>query len=494
MDPRIETSQRRTSVFALDVRSLAALRVALGVLLLADLATRAGDLAAMYGPEGAARVDLVRSRLGPGEWSLHLLSPSAAWQATLMIAAATLAALLTIGLWTRAATFGCWLLTMSLHARLPIVLNAGDDLLRVLLFWSLLLPLGAVWSVDARRRGRSLAGVEIFAATFAFTVQLALVYWCAGLTKLNDAWLGGGALDQVLSYGLYLRAAGQWLHQHPAAARWLSWSVLALEILGPFLVFIPWHTARLRVIAIVAFVGFHMGIAATINVGLFAWVGAAAWLAMIPSEVWDRLLHSKAAAPPDDFEAGAAVPRSTPFLRWAAIAAMAVVVAWNALDVLDRTRTPLVDATLRPLVNATGLRQSWSLFSEPAKFDAWFVYRGRLKNGEIVDLLRGVPLRHGDDDPMNGQQFPSHRWRKLHVRVVQQRNAAYRQPLAEAVFRAWNDRHRGDEQAEHLELICLQRRSDPNDPAGGMIRSKLAAVGRQPFAGNFADAVRELED
>jgi hypothetical protein len=134
------------------------------------------------------------------------------------------------------------------------------------------------------------------------------------------------------------------------------------------------------------------------------------------------------------------------------------------------------------------------LFSEPAKLDAWFVYQGRLKNGDVVDLLRSEPLKPGDEFPASGQRFANHRWRKLHVRVAQERNAAYRQPLAEAVYRAWNERHSGDQRAVHLELICIQRRSDPNDPAGGLIRSKLASVGRQPLAGNFADAVRELED
>jgi len=173
---------------------------------------------------------------------------------------------------------------------------------------------------------------------------------------------------------------------------------------------------------------------------------------------------------------------------------MLVVVAWNLLVILNRTRTPLATATLRPIVNATGLRQSWSLFSEPAQFDAWFVFRGRLQSGEVVDLLRGEPIKHGDLFPAFGQQFANHRWRKLHARVAQDRNAAYRQPLAEAVFHAWNVRHSGDQRAVHLELICIQRRVDPNDPAGGFIRSKLASVGRQPFAGNFADAVRELED
>ena len=43
-------------VFGLDVRSLAALRIALGALLLIDLSVRASDFTAMYADEGIAPV------------------------------------------------------------------------------------------------------------------------------------------------------------------------------------------------------------------------------------------------------------------------------------------------------------------------------------------------------------------------------------------------------------------------------------------------------
>ena len=67
-----------------------------------------------------------------------------------------LAVALLVGYRTRLATIGSWILLASIHVRLPVVINAGDTLLRVLLFWSIFLPLGAMWSVDARR-GRPVA-------------------------------------------------------------------------------------------------------------------------------------------------------------------------------------------------------------------------------------------------------------------------------------------------------------------------------------------------
>jgi hypothetical protein len=212
---------------------------------------------------------------------------------------------------------------------------------------------------------------------------------------------------------------------------------------------------------------------------------------MIPGAVWDRLLKTERAARSGLVGSGAA---ASPLARWACLAALAIVVLWNGLDVLGSTRAPRAFAAMRPVVNASGLRQSWQLFSEPAKFEAWFVYQGRLKTGNSVDLLRGVPLAPGEAFPKCGQEFANHRWRKLHLRVAQEGYAAYRQPLAEAVFRSWNDRHSGDEQAAHLKIVCIRRRADASDPAGGVIQFNLATVGGDSYQGNFADALREFEN
>jgi hypothetical protein len=145
-------------------------------------------------------------------------------------------------------------------------------------------------------------------------------------------------------------------------------------------------------------------------------------------------------------------------------------------------------------MNATGLRQSWRLFSTPPKFEAWFVYQGRLKNGASVELLRGAPLDQRDMFSESGQQFANHRWRKLHVRLALDRYAAYRQPLADAVFRSWNDRHGGDDQAVQLKLVCIQRCVDESDANGGLIETNLASVGGDLYRGNFEEALRELEN
>ncbi|MEO0665168.1 MAG: sodium-dependent bicarbonate transport family permease, partial [Pseudomonadota bacterium] len=56
---------------------------------------------------------------------------------------------LLLGLFTRPVTFLLWTMLTALHLRQGWVIQGGDDLLRNFLFFSLFLPLGRRWSLDA---------------------------------------------------------------------------------------------------------------------------------------------------------------------------------------------------------------------------------------------------------------------------------------------------------------------------------------------------------
>jgi hypothetical protein len=131
------------ALFALDLRSLALFRVGLGLILVADVVRRWRLVEPFYSDVGViprvVDLDVLHAQ---NFWSLHLATGSI-WGESLLFAAALLFALaLLIGWRTRLATLGSWLLLISLHNRNTFIINAGDALLRQLLFWSLFLPLG----------------------------------------------------------------------------------------------------------------------------------------------------------------------------------------------------------------------------------------------------------------------------------------------------------------------------------------------------------------
>lgn len=264
-------------VFSADLRSLAALRIALAFLVLVDLGRRATNLVAHYSDEGV----LPRSELdiSPYSFSLNTLSGSPEFQALLFGLAALGAVSMLVGYRTRLATFVVWLLVLSIQLRNPLVLTGGDTLLHLLLFWSIFLPLGAVWSIDRARactRGTTpRLSMHFFSVgTVALFLQIAIMYWVTAINKSGEEWWNGTAVYYALSYDRGATELGSYLLNFPVVLTILTFASLALEALGPFLLFSPVFNGPFRTAAVAAFMGFHFSILATLTVGLFSLVAA----------------------------------------------------------------------------------------------------------------------------------------------------------------------------------------------------------------------------
>ena len=182
-------------LFGADLRSLAALRIVLALLVLADLASRATDLYAHYTDRGILpRSILLAEALNRWSLSLSLMSGEFFFQALLFGITALAALGLLVGYRTRLMTVLVWVLLISIQWRNPLVLNTGDTLLRMMLFWGMFLPLGAWWSID-RMRDRATPRLSmrfLSFATVALFLQIAFVYWfTAALNRAKSGALRG---------------------------------------------------------------------------------------------------------------------------------------------------------------------------------------------------------------------------------------------------------------------------------------------------------------
>jgi hypothetical protein len=146
MHPKIE------ELFGIDVRSLALFRIVIALILMIDLILRSTDLTAHYTDFGV----LPRSyffEMFPSlrfQINLHALGGSVFFESLLFVVAFVFAFLLLIGYRSQLSAFLSWILLISLQDRNILVLSGADILLRIILFWSLFLPLGAAFSVDAK--------------------------------------------------------------------------------------------------------------------------------------------------------------------------------------------------------------------------------------------------------------------------------------------------------------------------------------------------------
>lgn len=287
---------RLSQVLGIDLRALALFRIALGGIVLVDLALRARDLRAHYTDEGVLpRADLIglyHDRFADAAhwWSLHMASGTLWFESLLFMLAAGAAVLLTIGYRTRLAHFAVWALTLSLHVRNPFVLNAGDILLETLLFWSFFLPMGAVASVDAALRPAAavLPKRVLSPGSAAILLQVCFVYWFTAALKTDPVWRPEySAVYYALALDYFVRAPGLLLRRLPWLMELLARATLALEWLGPVAALSPVATTPLRLLAVLCFWCFHIGLFATMELGLFPWIAVIAWTLFLPSAVFD---------------------------------------------------------------------------------------------------------------------------------------------------------------------------------------------------------------
>lgn len=282
-------------LFGADLRSLAALRIGVALVLIFDICQRATDLEVFYSDFGLAPRSVAIDNLS-SRWfvSFHFLSGAWQIQAILFLIAGLLACALLIGYRTRLATVGCWLFWVSLDVRNFHIFTGGDMLVRAVLFWSMFLPLGARYSVEHAwsHQDPESSKTIVSAGTIAFTVQILVLYWASVVAKSGvEWWREGSAVYYALSIDYIVSSLGHALLQlPPEILKLATWSVLGYEIVGPLLLLSPWFTGPVRTLAVLGFIVLHVNIALTLLIGLFPFIAIASILFFLPSWFWDRLL------------------------------------------------------------------------------------------------------------------------------------------------------------------------------------------------------------
>ena len=133
---------------SLDRRSLAAWRVALGLMVVLDVLYRFKDGLEFYTDDGVLPRSLAMSLISAPMFSLYFANGERYFVVAMLCTQLLFGLAMSIGYCTRRATFGAWLLVCSLQARNLLIDNGGDIYLRILLFWALLAPVTSCYSVD----------------------------------------------------------------------------------------------------------------------------------------------------------------------------------------------------------------------------------------------------------------------------------------------------------------------------------------------------------
>jgi predicted DCC family thiol-disulfide oxidoreductase YuxK len=278
-------------LFAVDLRSLALTRIAVGSLLMIDLISRSRELRAFYSDDGLVPRNAIYESL-PRAWyvSLHFLSGRAEIEALMFLLAGVFALMLILGYKTRLASFWSWLLLASLHARNPYVVHGGDSLMRMLSFWGIFVPWGARYSIEsALNIARHNLPKAVFSiGTVALILQMPIVYFFTGLLKNGREWRHDfTAISYVLKAPDFAFRLGSGLASFPSVLKVATASTLVLEVGGALLLLSPFFTRTSRAVAIVGFLILQVGFLLTIKLGMFPVVSTVALLPFVPGSLWD---------------------------------------------------------------------------------------------------------------------------------------------------------------------------------------------------------------
>jgi len=481
--------------YEIDLRALAVFRMALGALLLVDLVGRSRSLAAFYTDAGV----LPRDALGP-VYSLHAISGEARVQVLLFLVAGVFAAGLLIGYHTRIATAVSTLLLFSLHNRNPLVNNAGDTLLVLLLLLAVFLPLGRRWAIDARRVAPDRDRTPVASvATLAVLLQVLAMYVTnASHKSRGELWLRGDAVAYVMQADQYTALLGNELANYPTLLEWLTVLWMVLLFCSPLLLV---STGRARAVLVTLFVGMHLGMALTMQIMLFPLVAIAGLLLFYPPVFWDgvttlaarsesvsslREYSSRGAAAlsrrsgRSRLRSVFAVPagrsdwlrRRVPWLEtgWRLLST-AIPALFVVLLVLSNAATISFVSTPAPVENAletADAEQNWRMFApKPVTTTRWYVAPGTLANGSEVDVLTESAVDF-DRPPNVERTYRTGRWRKYLAYV---RSGYHRTYFADYLCERWNRRH--DTPVETVSLWGLDERSDPYNATSSRDRTKL---------------------
>jgi beta-lactamase superfamily II metal-dependent hydrolase len=357
-------------------RILAAFRVLIGLLVLADLWTRFPEIERYYTATGL---------YGAGARSTH---PFAIlhWTPLVFLSERAsiewyfwgtgLAAILFIaGFFTRSAHAVLLLYLLGLDQRAELLQSGGDSVLRLAALWSFFLPLARAWSVDSLRGGIGTVGLVSSPALTVLRVQFAAIYLATAINKTGTLWLNGEALSYVLRFEALIRGSAADLSAWPAELlQLLTWSALGMELLIPLLILSPWGRRWCWWSALVFNLLLQGGIAVLADIGLFQAVMIAYSVLLIP--------------PPQGKQIERLPTARLPLALLGLFAFFQLVDEIPALQLYSpRAAFPLLGVPSELL----GLRQPWSMFApDPPRENRWIVIEAVTSSGVVVDPLTGI--------------------------------------------------------------------------------------------------------
>ena len=431
-----------THRFAIDARSLAVFRIAVGLLIVADVLLRLRNFEVFYTDEGAVPVSVAQELTADYAFSVFFLSGSPSVTFALFLAHLLVGIALIVGYHTRVVTVVAFAFVISLDVRNPLVTSYADTLFRHLLFWAMFLPLGKRFSLDAiRSTDRAPETITHLAGAFVL-IQMVAMYVANGSHKIawRDDWLDGTSLYGTLHYDSVSWLLGPHIREIDPLMLLGSVTWYTLMLGAPMLLL---FAGRARYFAAAVYAGGHGFMALTVRIGAFPYVAMAGLVLFCQPRAWADLrwvaarvgvLERIDGAVRTVAEYGTRIDRRLPRatlperpsvdrLRAPATVLVMFVIITSGIFIIiptlgtvgaidEETTVPLEDEVQSVQANARLDQPPWRFYQGPMRSDEYYVFAGMTTDGELVDVYNDRAMAwdrpHG---PYNYEQLDTYRER-----------------------------------------------------------------------------------
>ncbi len=467
----IENSLTRIkNIYGLDTRALSLMRVLVGLVLLFDLCIRASSLTAHYTSSGAVPFNEIENFYWQkGYFSLFQFC-DAYWFAALVYAISGCCYLgLLLGYKTRLFTFLSWLMLVSIQNRNPLILQSGDDFLRLIAFWGIFLPWGNFYSLDARNTIITENSKKYFSvASLGYVFLLFSVYFFSGILKTSAEWdcREGTALFYSFNIDQMVWPLGKMLLSYPTLLKCLSVSVIWLELLAPFLLFIPFKNPLFRMLFIVLIASLQISISITLFVGLFYLISIISLVGLLSSRTMDKfdsLVKFKRTYYKNTRLSFLHGLRENYYfkviLNCFLFFFMALSLLWN-ISVTGGSGVTVSD-NFFPVGYALRLNQGWGMFAPTVlKDDGWYILEGITPTKIKIDVNREGANVDFTKPQSVLTYIKDDRWRKFGENYMLEQNAFIRPHYCSYLIQDWNKKH-PDNKIDSLTVIYMKETTLP---------------------------------
>ena len=505
--------------FTIDVRSLGLFRILFGAVLLSDLARRWVELRFWYVNSGILPNHTLLWRPPTSNMFSLFFTVSTVQEAELgFLLCALIYGCYLAGYRTRWAQVLALVVRVSLNSRLAVLENGGDMVMDLLCLFTLPLPLGARFSLDAvaaslaaeraPQSAESRARASVSAneptptsyaslAVLGILLQFSAVYLFNASAKTGAAWQDGSAVHYALHQDKLVTWAGVWMREHLSvqALRWLTWSTLTTEWIAWTLLITPVFVREARTLAVCVLPLLHLGFALGLNLGGFSLAMMSFYVLLLMPDHWrwlSRLFGSRVRLLTVALEhwlrrwlkPRVLLPLSGVRRALAEVAVLLLIVAIASEALNDNGAVPQALRVHQPswakaVIEYPRILQGWRMFSsEPSRVDTMIYVDAVTADGRHVDPYNAV----ASDQPFPaGGVVPTHMGQSQFFvmysdRIPSDGYAAYRQAFSEWL-QAYPERtHHPEDCLLRYEVYLVTDQS----PALGS-HAKPTPVSRQRF-------------